>query len=67
MGEVMRATCIDGLSDDAAAAYEAPYPTPASKAGLRSLAMSVPGADEPGLAATVDEVYAAVRSDPGPC
>lgn len=63
VGEVMRATCIDGLSDDEAAAYEAPYPTLASKAGLRGLAMSVPAADEPDLPAVVEALYARVRSD----
>lgn len=66
VGELMRATCIDDLSDDEAAAYEAPYPTDASKAGLRGLAMSVPDADEPDLPATVEALYARVRSDPRP-
>lgn len=66
VGELMRATCIDGLSDDEAAAYEAPYPTDASKAGLRGLAMSVPSADNPDLPAGVEQLYAAVRNDPRP-
>lgn len=66
VGELMRATCIDGLSDDEAAAYEAPYPTDESKAGLRGLAMSVPTADAPDLPATVEQLYATVRNDPRP-
>jgi haloalkane dehalogenase len=64
-GEIMRATCIQGLADDIAAAYDAPFPTPESKAALTGLPMSVP---RPGSAevAAAESVYAALREDRRP-
>jgi haloalkane dehalogenase len=47
-GELMRGTCFRGLPDDVASAYDAPFPTLESKAGLTGLPLSVPrvGPDE---------------------
>jgi haloalkane dehalogenase len=42
VAEGMRATCFRDPGDEVVHAYEAPYPTIASKAALRGLPMSVP-------------------------
>lgn len=54
VGELMQGTCVHTLQDEVVAAYEAPYPTPESKAGLKGLAMSVPRGD--------DEQFARLRA-----
>jgi haloalkane dehalogenase len=61
VGEGMRAACFHDPGDDVVAAYEAPFPTPDAKAGVRGLPMSVPRSDE-----RADAFYAALRQDPRP-
>ena len=46
VGGLVRAICHQNPPDDVVAAYEAPFPTPESKASLRGLVMSVPGTDD---------------------
>ena len=61
-GEIMRATCAGGLDEEVAAAYDAPFPTPESKAALTGLPMSVPR-PESGELAGAEELCAALRAD----
>lgn len=42
IGFLVTSGCIDGLPDDIAAAYEAPFPDVASKAGARMLPLLIP-------------------------
>jgi haloalkane dehalogenase len=60
VGELMRGTCFHELGDDVVAAYEAPFPTPESKAALRGLPMSVPRSDDKSAGAAADAFYAAL-------
>jgi haloalkane dehalogenase len=60
VGELMRGTCFHELGDDVVAAYEAPFPTPESKAALRGLPMSVPRSDDKIAGAAADAFYAAL-------
>jgi haloalkane dehalogenase len=41
-GQIMQTSCFTELPDAVIAAYDAPFPTPESKAGLTGLPMSVP-------------------------
>jgi haloalkane dehalogenase len=41
-GQLVRITCVDELADDVAAAYDAPFPTPESKAGALAFPELVP-------------------------
>ena len=63
VGEGMRATCFHDPGDDVVHAYEAPFPTPESKAALRGLPMSVPRNPDEAL---VDAFHDALRRDPRP-
>lgn len=66
VAELVRATSLRGLSDDVAAAYEAPYPTTASKAPVRGLVMSVPAADAPEGREMAETICSGLREDPRP-
>jgi haloalkane dehalogenase len=41
-GRLIRRTCVRGLSDELVAAYDAPFPTPESKAGVLAFPEQVP-------------------------
>ncbi len=52
VGFLVKGACARGLEDDVVAAYEAPFPTPASKAGARAFPLMLPtDPDMPGAAA----------------
>jgi haloalkane dehalogenase len=58
--------CLRTLSDEEKAAYDAPFPTPASKAGARAFPLILPTApDAPGAAAG-ERVLEALRGDERP-
>jgi haloalkane dehalogenase len=58
--------CLRSLSDEERAAYDAPFPTPASKAGARAFPLMLPTSpDMPGAAAG-QRVLEALRGDPRP-
>jgi haloalkane dehalogenase len=65
-GEIMRATCFRGLAEDAIAAYEAPFPTVASKAALTGLPLSVPRIQTAEQAAPWEDLCDGLRRDPRP-
>lgn len=66
VGFLVRGACARGLDDDAFAAYEAPFPTPASKAGARAFPLMLPTSpDMPGAAAG-RAVRDALVGDPRP-
>jgi haloalkane dehalogenase len=49
---LVRNACARGMSDEVAAAYDAPYPNPGSKAGVRAFPLMLPTSpDAPGAAA----------------
>ena len=64
-GELVRITCVTGLGDDVVAAYDAPYPTPESKAGLLMFPELVPDEPEHPSAAAMLDVRDALRTWPG--
>lgn len=66
VGELMSATCYQGLGDEVVAAYEAPFPTPESKAALRGLPMSVPRSDDERAASAADALCSALSRDSRP-
>ena len=66
VGELAQALCFQNLSDDVVAAYEAPFPTPESKASMRGLVMSVPRTDDKSAAALSDAWFAALGRDRRP-
>lgn len=52
VGFLVRGACARGLDDEVFAAYEAPYPTPESKAGARAFPLMLPTSpDKPGAEA----------------
>jgi haloalkane dehalogenase len=65
-GELMRGTCFQGLSDEVAAAYDAPFPTIESKAALRALPMAVPRLSGREPVAPWDDICDALRRDRRP-
>ena len=66
VGFLVRGACKQDPGDEVIAAYEAPYPTPASKAGARAFPQLIPQApDAPGAAAG-QRVQAALREDRRP-
>jgi haloalkane dehalogenase len=66
VGMLVRGACKHDPGDEVIAAYEAPYPTPASKAGARAFPQLIPQApDAPGAAAG-QRVQAALREDRRP-
>ncbi|MGH2986634.1 MAG: alpha/beta fold hydrolase [Solirubrobacterales bacterium] len=66
VAEVMRATCARDPGHDVLAAYEAPFPTAQSKAAMRGLPMSIPGAKDAAAATEAEQFYDALRSDRRP-
>ena len=66
IGELVRAICYKDPPDDVVAAYEAPFPTPESKASLRGLVMSVPDSDDKSAGALSEAWFAALRRDTRP-
>jgi haloalkane dehalogenase len=66
VGFLVKGACARGLDDAALAAYEAPFPTPASKAGARAFPLMLPtNPDMPGAAAG-RAVRDALVGDPRP-
>lgn len=65
-GAIMRATCFRGLSDEVAAAYDAPFPTVGSKAALKGLPLSVPRLQDEEQVAPYEDLRDALRRDPRP-
>ena len=63
---LVRAATAAGLSDDDAAAYDAPFPVPAAKAGARAFPLMLPTEPEAPGAAAGRRVLAALRADPRP-
>jgi haloalkane dehalogenase len=66
IAELMRSACFSDPGAEVLAAYEAPFPTAASKAGARGLAMSVPDGEHPSVAGVVDGFCDALRGTPTP-
>jgi len=67
IGELIRGgLCYRALGDDVVSAYEAPFPTLASKAAVWGLPMSVPRSDDSGALAASDAFLAALRNDVRP-
>jgi haloalkane dehalogenase len=66
-GQMMQTSCFTELPDEVIAAYNAPFPTPESKAGLTGLPMSVPrlGPNDPPPAAYRD-ISEGLRADSRP-
>jgi haloalkane dehalogenase len=63
---LVRRACLHDPGDDVAAAYDSPFPDPASKAGARAFPLMLPlRPDEPGAAAG-RRVLAALREDRRP-
>ena len=66
IGMLVKGACARGLDDEVTAAYEAPFPTPESKAGARAFPLMLPTApDMPGAAAG-KRVLEALRADERP-
>ncbi|MDQ3964824.1 MAG: hypothetical protein M3277_13095 [Actinomycetota bacterium] len=66
IGELVRAICYQDPPDDVVGAYEAPFPTPESKASMRGLVMSVPSTDNKSAGALSEAWFAALRRDTRP-
>ena len=66
VGELVRMICLHDPSEDVIAAYEAPFPTPESKASMRGLVMSVPRADDKSTMALSEAWFDALRRDTRP-
>jgi haloalkane dehalogenase len=66
VGMLVRRACLNDPGDDVAAAYEAPFPNPASKAGARAFPLMIPSSpDDPG-AARRRKLLDALREDDRP-
>jgi haloalkane dehalogenase len=63
---LVRNACARGMSDEVAAAYDAPFPTPESKAGARAFPASLPTSPEMPGAAAGKRTLDALRDDPRP-
>jgi haloalkane dehalogenase len=63
---LIRAGCKSVLSSSVIAAYEAPFPNPAAKAGARAFPLIVPTTPQMDGAATGQRVLDALASDPRP-
>lgn len=66
VGELMNGTCYFGLPAEVVAAYEAPFPSPESKAALTGVPLSVPRADDEEGLAPGDRLIETLRGDPRP-
>jgi len=60
-GRLIRTACVGGLADEVVAAYDAPFPTPESKAGLLAFPELVPTDVDHPSAARMLEVGAALE------
>ena len=66
VGLLVRRACLNDPGDEVIAAYDAPFPTAASKAGARAFQLILPlSPDDPGAAAG-QRVLDALRGDPRP-
>jgi haloalkane dehalogenase len=66
VGMLVKGACATEVPDEVIAAYEAPFPTPESKAGARAFPLMLPlSPDDPG-AAKGQEVADALREDERP-
>jgi haloalkane dehalogenase len=61
-GRLIRRTCVRGLSDELVAAYDAPFPTPESKAGVLAFPEQVPTEPEHPNTAKLIEVKDALHT-----
>lgn len=61
-GRLVRTSCVRGLSDDVVAAYDAPFPTPESKAGVLAFPEHVPTEPEHPNTARLLAIREALRS-----
>jgi haloalkane dehalogenase len=66
VGALMQATCFHDPGADVLAAYDAPFPSPESKAAVRGLPMSVATKNDMAAAAAVERFYEALRTDSTP-
>jgi haloalkane dehalogenase len=66
VGFLVRGACKKDPGDDVIAAYEAPYPNPASKAGARAFPLLIPRSPEDPGAAAGRRVQEALREDRRP-
>ena len=67
IGFVVNGATSSDLSDDVVAAYEAPFPTPESKAGPATFPLLVPTSEEDAGAAEMGAVMEKLRSWTKPC
>lgn len=63
---LVRNACARGMADEVAAAYDAPFPTPASKAGARAFPLILPTSPAMPGAAAGRRVLEALRADRRP-
>jgi haloalkane dehalogenase len=66
VGFLVRGACKNDPGDDVIAAYEAPYPSVASKAGARAFPLMIPRSPEETGAAAGQQVLDALRDDKRP-
>ncbi|HEY8002286.1 MAG TPA: haloalkane dehalogenase [Solirubrobacterales bacterium] len=63
---LVKGACARGMDDDVAAAYDAPFPAPESKAGARAFPLMLPTTPEMPGAAAGKRVLEALRTDERP-
>jgi haloalkane dehalogenase len=66
VGFLVKGATARGMTDEVQAAYEAPFPTPASKAGARAFPLMLPTSPEMPGAAAGRRVLEALRADTRP-
>lgn len=66
VGFLVRGACKNDPGEEVIAAYDAPYPTPASKAGARAFPLLIPRSPEAPGAAAGQRVQDALREDTRP-
>jgi haloalkane dehalogenase len=66
VGFLVRGACARGLDDEAFAAYEAPFPDAASKAGARAFPLMIPRTPEEPGAEAGQQVLDALKADTRP-
>ena len=66
IGFLVKGATARGLDDDVVAAYEAPFPEPAAKAGARAFPLMLPTSPEMPGAAAGKRTLEALRDDPRP-
>jgi len=66
IGFLVKGATARGLDDDVVAAYEAPFPEPAAKAGARAFPLMLPTSPEMPGAAAGKRTLEAMRDDPRP-